>query len=647
MTRSASGSRRWSRWRPAFPAKPTDPPAPVPELASTAGGSGPGPGVVELDIAPNDPLLAYFTGGHGTVDLDGLELDSPALAALRAEGTRLAVPLVSQGELIGLLRLGPRRSEQDYSYDDRKLLDDLATHAAPAIRVAQLVRQQQVELRQRERIEQELKVAQLIQQQFLPRELPDLPGWQVAAHYQPARSVGGDFYDFIELPGGQAGIVVGDVADKGVPAALVMATTHSVLRAEAPRLVNPAEVLERANELLIDEMPPYMFATCLYAVLDPASGRLRFANAGHNLPYLHSQGEVTDLRATGMPLGLLPGMRYEEREATLQPGDRLLLHSDGLAEAHAPDRQMFGFTRLAKLCAHPGSGEALIDRLLAELAGFTVPSEAGAERGAVERVAAAVARLDLLPTARLEQLKTAVAEAVMNAAEHGNRHQAELPVAVRVTASVALLEVAVTDQSGDRPIPDATEPDLDAKVAGRQTPRGWGLFLIRNMVDELRTSGDGAHHTVHLVMHLRGHRAAGEGAEEPMATNELAVAVRYHANVAVLDLAGDIDRDADAPLQRAYDRAVGDGATTVLLNFAGVDYINSTGIAVIVGLLARARRDRRPISAFGLDEHYRRIFTITRLSDFIGLYPDEDSAVAGRSAAASNPDVRAAEGASE
>src|SRR6266545_3732208 len=373
MTRSASGSRRWSRWRPAFPAKPTDPPAPVPELASTAGGSGPGHGVVELDIAPNDPLLAYFTGGHGTVDLDGLELDSPALAALRAEGTRLAVPLVSQGELIGLLRLGPRRSEQDYSYDDRKLLDDLATHAAPAIRVAQLVRQQQAELRQRERIEQELKVAQLIQQQFLPRELPDLPGWQVAAYYRPARAVGGDFYDFIELPGGQAGIVVGDVADKGVPAALVMATTHSVLRAEAPRLVNPAEVLERANELLIDEMPPYMFATCLYAVLDPASGRLRFANAGHNLPYLHSQGEVTDLRATGMPLGLLPGMRYEEREATLQPGDRLLLHSDGLAEAHAPDRQMFGFPRLAKLCAHPGSGEALIDRLLAELAGFTGP----------------------------------------------------------------------------------------------------------------------------------------------------------------------------------------------------------------------------------------------------------------------------------
>jgi serine phosphatase RsbU (regulator of sigma subunit)/anti-sigma regulatory factor (Ser/Thr protein kinase) len=544
MTQPVNDSRRWSRWRRALPATPTDLPAPRKPIDAAGTALGSELGGAELDIAPNDPLLAYLSGAHGTVDVDELELDSPALATLRAEGTRLAVPLVSQGELIGLLRLGPRRSEQDYSYDDHKLLDDLATHAAPAIRVAQLVRQQQAELRRRERIDQELKVAQLIQQQFLPRELPNLPGWQVAAHYQPARAVGGDFYDFIDLPGGQAGIVVGDVADKGVPAALVMATTHSVLRAEAPRLVSPADVLGRANELLIGEMPAYMFVTCLYAVLDPVSGRLRFANAGHNLPYLHSEGGVSDLRATGMPLGLLPGMQYEEREATIRPGDRLLLHSDGLAEAHAPDRQMFGFPRLAKLCGEPGSGEALINRLLAELAGFTgpgweqedditlltlqrlggaatprvldefaVPSKAGTERGAVERVVAAVAKFDLLPAARLDQLKTAVAEAVMNAAEHGNRYQPDLPVVVRVTTSMARIEVAITDQSGDRPLPDVTEPDLDAKVAGLQSPRGWGLFLIRNMVDDLHTSSDGAHHTVHLVMHLPGHRAAGQAEE--------------------------------------------------------------------------------------------------------------------------------------
>jgi serine phosphatase RsbU (regulator of sigma subunit)/anti-sigma regulatory factor (Ser/Thr protein kinase) len=504
-------------------------------------------GTAELDIAPNDPLLAYFAGAHATVDLDTLELHSPALEALRAEGTRLVVPLVSQGELIGLLRLGPRRSEQEYSHDDRKLLDDLAAHAAPAVRVAQLVRQQQAEIRDRERIEQELKVAQLIQQQFLPRELPDLPGWHVAAYYRPARAVGGDFYDFIPLPDGQVGIVVGDVTDKGVPAALVMATTHSVLRGEALRLVAPGEVLKRANELLINEMPPNMFVTCLYAVLDPAAGRLRFANAGHNLPNLRTQDGVTELRAAGMPLGLLPDMGYEEHEAILGPGDSLLLHSDGLAEAHSPDGEMFGFPRLAKLCGERDGGEPLIDLLLDELASFTgqgweqedditlvtlqcragagdppeiqvldefeVPSEIGSERVPVERVVRAVAPLGI-SAPRMERLKTAVAETVMNAVEHGNKGRPEVPVAIRVTASASDLEVAITDQGGGQPIPESVHPDLDAKLAGEQGPRGWGLFLIRNMVDDLRISTDAQHHTVHLIMHLHDDNAGREVADD-------------------------------------------------------------------------------------------------------------------------------------
>ncbi len=505
-----------------------------------------------VDIAPDDPLVAYFQRAAGAVDLDALELDSPALAGLRAAGMRLVVPLVSQGELIGLLNLGPRRSEQDYSADDRKLLNDLAGHAAPAVRVAQLVREQQAEVRQRERIEQELRVAQLIQQHFLPSALPDLPGWHVAAYYQPAREVGGDFYNFIDLPGGQVGIIVGDVTDKGVPAALVMATTHSILRAEAPRLVAPAQVLERANDLLVDEMPAHMFVTCLYAVLDPASGRLRYANAGHNLPYLRTDGGVSELRATGMPLGLMPGMRYEEKATALAYGDGLLLHSDGLAEAHGPGREMFGFPRLAKLVGDRPGGESLIDLLLAELAKFTgpgweqedditlvtvqctgvgtasasastlagatpagaggpgrvlvefrLPSRLGNERIAIERVVGAVRPLGL-PQARLERLKTAVGEATMNAIEHGNHGRPELTVGVQVVASERELTVRITDQGGDHAIPAPEAPDLEAKLAGLQTPRGWGLYLIKNMVDELRTSSDEHHHVVELVMRLPG-----------------------------------------------------------------------------------------------------------------------------------------------
>ena len=179
------------------------------------------------------------------------------------------MPLVSQGELIGVLNLGPRLSEQDYSSDDRKLLDNLAAQAAPALRVGQLVREQEAEAATRQRFEQELEVARLIQQNFLPKELPDLPGWQIAAYYRPAREVGGDFYDVIPLPDGRVGFVVGDVTDKGVPAALVMSATRSVLRASAQRLIEPGAVLERVNEHLCPDMPEKMFVTCLYGVLDP------------------------------------------------------------------------------------------------------------------------------------------------------------------------------------------------------------------------------------------------------------------------------------------------------------------------------------------------------------------------------------------
>ena len=167
-----------------------------------------------------------------------------------------------------------------------------------------------------------MRVATLIQQQFLPRELPNLPQWQIAAYYGPARAVGGDFYDFIEMPGGRIGIAVGDVTDKGVPAALVMARTHSILRAEASRSDSPGEILARANELLVPEMPARMFVTCLFAILDPTTGRIVLANAGHNLPYVRTDDGVIELRATGMPLGLMAGHPVRGDRGRHRPGQQ-------------------------------------------------------------------------------------------------------------------------------------------------------------------------------------------------------------------------------------------------------------------------------------------------------------------------------------
>jgi serine phosphatase RsbU (regulator of sigma subunit)/anti-sigma regulatory factor (Ser/Thr protein kinase) len=534
-----------------------------------------------LDIAPNDPLVAYFLSAPAAVELDKLQLDSPALKALKAAGVQLVIPLVSQGELVGLLNLGPRLSEQDYSADDRGLLTTLATQAAPALRVAQLVQEQQAEIRARERLEQELRVARLIQQTLLPKDLPAIPGWQLAAYYQPARAVGGDFYDFLSFADGRLGLVVGDVTDKGVPAALVMATTRSILRAAAQGEVTPGQVLERTNDLLCPDIPPKMFVTCLYAILDPATGRLRYANAGHDLPYQrHAAGGVSELRATGMPLGLMPRMLYEEHEAVVEPGDSILLYSDGLVEAHNPQREMFSFPRLMRLVGEHAGGKELIDFLLEQLTTFvgpgweqeddvtmvtlqrtashdglstiatasptlaeddpgqeehmehaesdeasatsakddwrvlgewSVPSVPGNEREAMERVVEAI-RPHGLPTRKIEQLATAVAEATMNAMEHGNHYQPDVPVTIQVLASRTALAVRIRDQGGSRPIPTPHTPDLEAKLAGLQSPRGWGLFLIKNLVDEMRVTSDETHHTIELIMHLEGEHHVSQNA---------------------------------------------------------------------------------------------------------------------------------------
>ncbi|HUZ19181.1 MAG TPA: SpoIIE family protein phosphatase [Acidimicrobiales bacterium] len=516
--------------------------------------------VASFEILVTDPLLAYLQESSGAVDINQLALESPALSAMRDAGVVLVVPLIASGELIGLLSLGSRLSERGYSTDDRQLLDALGSHAAPALRVGQLLLEQEAEARRRERIEQELVVAQLIQQQFLPKSLPDLPGWQVAAFYRPARTVGGDFYDFIELPDGRAMVVVGDVTDKGVPAALVMASTHAMLRSAAPSLLSPGATLARVNDLLCGDIPAHMFVTCMALVLDPRTGRIDYANAGHDLPYLRTADGVVELRATGMPLGLMHSMSYEERSVVLRPGDHLLLHSDGLAEAHSPEREMFGFGRVAELAGCELAGQSLIDRCLTELdrfsgkdheqedditlvtlqctlptaargaglgggsqeAGsgarlldaFSLPSEPGNERIALRRVAEAVQGCGLSPD-RVERLKTAVAEAAMNAIEHGNANRADLPVEVRVSREPRAVVVDVTDRGVGRGNGDAPEdPDLEEKLAGRQAPRGWGLFLIKEMVDEVEESSDDRRHTVRLTVGLVP--AAGEPGTPPV-----------------------------------------------------------------------------------------------------------------------------------
>jgi serine phosphatase RsbU (regulator of sigma subunit) len=276
------------------------------------------------------------------------------------------------GEFQGLAPTGMPVTVEGLSID--RVVDGKIVESWSQLDLDELFQQQLKQtVAERERVEQELRVARSIQQASLPKEVPALEGWEITPYYQPAREVGGDFYDFHLFSDGRLGLVVGDATGKGVPAALVMSTTCGMLQlaAQALESSSPGEVLERVNETLLSRIPANMFVTCFYCILDPESSTLSYANAGHDLPYLrHSDGDAEELRARGMPLGLMPGMRYEENEIVLDAGQSVLFYSDGLVEAHDPKGELFGFPRLRALVAEHGEEGSLVDSLLEELYSF-------------------------------------------------------------------------------------------------------------------------------------------------------------------------------------------------------------------------------------------------------------------------------------
>lgn len=282
----------------------------------------------------------------------------PALVRALEEGqpvpypvpsTGVAMPLIGTSGVGAALILGPRLAGIPYRGLELEFLQRVADRAGPALRIVEMVENTEAARRQSERIDQEMSVARRIQRQLLPRTVPEPEGWSFSVFYEPAREVGGDFYDFYELGEGRWGVAVGDVTDKGMPAALVMASCRTVMRGvalAAGDVLSPSEVLRRSNELLVGDIPEGMFITCLYGVLDARSGHFRFANAGQNPPVWCRDTETDFVMARGMPLGLLGGMEYEESEAWLSDGEALVLTSDGVTESHSENGEMFGFDRL-------------------------------------------------------------------------------------------------------------------------------------------------------------------------------------------------------------------------------------------------------------------------------------------------------------
>ncbi len=263
---------------------------------------------------------------------------------LTVMGEVLGVMLVEepQSPLIGTassertnLRLRPKRLE---------ISTGISQQAALAVQNDLLKR----EMVGRERLEREMQLAREIQRTFLPHDLPDLPGWELTVWWRTAREVGGDFYDLIELPDGSLGVVIADVADKGVPAALFMVLVRALLRASAKDFDSPAEVLCQVNDLLAPDAQGGMFVTLFYAILDTDTGQVTYANAGHNPPLwvCRQDQKIEPLTKTGMALGVVEGSLVEERSLILDPGDFLALYTDGVTDASTADGLMFGFERL-------------------------------------------------------------------------------------------------------------------------------------------------------------------------------------------------------------------------------------------------------------------------------------------------------------
>ncbi|MCP5098622.1 MAG: SpoIIE family protein phosphatase [Chloroflexi bacterium] len=255
------------------------------------------------------------------------------------------VPLVVENRSIGALAIDSRSPHQ-FDRSEIRLLQLMANQAAIAIDRTRL-RREEIE---RHRLEEELAVGRQIQLSMLPSRFPDVPGWEIAYVYQPAKQVGGDFYDFFQLPADktQLGMVIADVSDKGVPAALFMALCRSIIRNNAMRGHPPALTLTRANQFIQEDSQSDMFLSIFYGVLDTENGRLTYANAGHNYPlqWHHDTQTLVPVQSKGTILGVFDDVNIHEHVGQIQPEDVLIFYTDGVTEAVNQAYEEFGEDRL-------------------------------------------------------------------------------------------------------------------------------------------------------------------------------------------------------------------------------------------------------------------------------------------------------------
>jgi len=325
-----------------------------------------GPGDFPLldAVRERNHLIIYDPAG-------GEESIPPDLApTLTGNRSLLAVPLSVKGNVLGVMLLEEASVSHRFRKRRLEIIAGITQQAALAVQNDRL----QQETTEHERLERELQLAHEIQQTFMPDQSPDLPDWELAFNWRAARQVAGDFYDFFELPDRRLGLVIADVADKGMPAALFMALTRTLMRAAALEETSPAAALARVNDLLVPDAHGGMFVTLFYAILSLETGELTYANAGHNQPLLlrSGAGKLEQLVKGEMVLGVMAGMRYEEHVVSLEPGDYVLFYTDGVTEAFSPEGEIYGDERLRALiqAAAGNSAQEMLDDIDDSVAAF-------------------------------------------------------------------------------------------------------------------------------------------------------------------------------------------------------------------------------------------------------------------------------------
>jgi sigma-B regulation protein RsbU (phosphoserine phosphatase) len=505
--------------------------------------------------------------------------------------------------------------------------------------------------RHSDRMEQELNVGHDIQMSMLPLEFPAFPErseFSLHATLKPAREVGGDFYDFFFVDDDHLCLVVGDVSGKGVPAALFMAVTKTMIKSQAADDPSPASIITRVNDDLSADNPASMFVTLFIAIVNTRSGDFRFTNAGHNPPYILRGDELECLdQRHGPIIGAVEGVAFREDGAALNRADTLLIFTDGVTEAMSPADELYSEARLeALLTKTKDTPEALTDRIIDDVENYAAGAEqadditilayraesqadasevqtlqlsAAADLKEIERVNSEFQEFALardVPSGPVQKVCIVLDELLNNIISYGfdDDESHEISVDVAVYPDHLLIEVS------DDGIPfnpfDRIGPDVTLSVEEREIG-GLGVLLVTEMMDEY-------HYQRHKNKNSVTMRLIGKHAQ----VNQMEIKTTETADVNVIEVTGHLDTNTSPEAESAINTLIETGARKVLINFAALEYISSAGLRVLLATAKKLKASGGDLKICSLNDTVQEVFDISGFSSILTVSKDQDEALA-------------------